>query len=157
MTRHVIVAKVDNVPGVVSRISGLFTRRGYNIESFVTGVTGDESVYQLTISLNGTREEVDLLIRQLGRITEVIDIFRAEPENSITKELLFIKLKGGTGNGLPIEKAIAGLDAKIVSKTESATILQAVGTSSELDRLLVNLRGADVLEIVRSGALAVIT
>ena len=151
--KHVIVAKVDNVPGVVSRISGLFTRRGYNIESFVTGVTGDETVYQLTISLNGSREEVDLLIRQLGRLTEVIDIFRADPENSITKELLFIKMKG---NFDPHSVAGCGSELSALVKEEGFTVLQAVGTSDELDGLLENLRRFDVIEIIRSGALAVI-
>jgi len=72
--RHLIMAKVDNRPGVLSRITGLFTRRGYNIESLVTGMTVSPDVYHITVTVIGTDDDVALLARQLERCMEVIDV-----------------------------------------------------------------------------------
>ena len=93
-SKHLIMVKVDNRPGVLSRITGLFTRRGYNIESLVTGMTADPAVYHITVTVIGTDDDVELLARQLERCMEVIDVKcdGGEDWEFVSREMLLIRV-----------------------------------------------------------------
>lgn len=158
--RHIIIATVDNKPGVVSRISGLFTRRGYNIESFVTCATIDPAIYHLTFSLIGTRDELELLIRQLGRVMEVISICPAEDAECVVRGLVFIKLRCPAERRAELVKLVDFIknthtaELIVAGVGENNVILQASGEENSLDALPRMFAGYEIIDVIRSGAIA---
>ena len=159
--RHTIIAAVDNKPGVVSRISGLFTRRGYNIESFVTCTTRDPAVYHLIFSVIGTREELELLVHQLGRVMEVISLWPADDVECIVRGLMFIKLRCPAERRAELIRLVdfikrANASELIVAGVgEQNVIIQASGEESSLDALPRIFSDYEIVDIIRSGAVAV--
>jgi len=159
--KHIILAAVDNKPGVVSRISGLFTRRGYNIESFVTCATSDPAVYNLTFSMIGTREELELLIHQLGRIMEVIFIYSTEETECVVRGLIFIKIKCPPERRAELIKLVdfvknaSAADLTVAGVGENNIILQASGEENSLDALPRIFADYEIIDIIRSGAIAI--
>ena len=155
-TKRVIVAKVDNKPGVVSRMSGFFTRRGYNIESFVTSVTGDPEVYHLTISVLCTDDEGQLLIHQLGRLAEVIDVCDTTGKDVIIREFMLIKVKCGSEKSFEILQTCDMLKLKIVGRNEDYVTIEVMGGSQKLDEVIIAFEKYGITETVRSGAVCVV-
>lgn len=159
--RHTIIAAVDNKPGVVSRISGMFTRRGYNIESFVTCTTRDPAVYNLIFSVIGTRDELDLLIHQLGRVMEVIAIWPADDIECIVRALAFIKLccppeKRAELIGLVDNVRRSGAcEVTVAGVGEKNVIIQASGDETALDALPRIFSEYEIADVIRSGAVAI--
>lgn len=150
-SKHIIVANVDNKPGVVSRISGLFTRRGYNIESFVTSVTADSAVYQLTVSLIGGAEEAKLLSRQLATIAEVIDVGITDENESILRESMYIKMTDTEKNRELAEKA----GMRFVSQSDSILVCELTETPDKIDAAAAMFGEADIISLLRSGITAI--
>lgn len=159
--KHIIIAEVDNKPGVVSRISGLFTRRGYNIESFVTCSTRNRSVYYLTFSMIGTADELQLLLHQLERVMEVISLHSAESGECIVRELLFIKLRCSAERRAEVIKLVDfvrnanAADITVAGVGEQNIVLEASGDESSLDALPRIFADYEIIDVIRSGAVAV--
>ena len=152
--KHIIVALVDNKPGVVSRISGLFTRRGYNIESFVTCITTRPEIYHLTITVISTREELDLLIHQLGRVMEVISIFPAGERACVVRELMLLRLSAKAAGENGFGKLIETLGLKIAASSGESLIIEASGDGERLEAILRALSPFGIQKLIRSGAIA---
>ena len=155
-TKRVIVAKVDNKPGVVSRMSGFFTRRGYNIESFVTSVTDDPAIYHLTISVLCSDDEAELLVHQLGRLAEIIDVYDTAGKDVIIREFMLIKIKCPTDKSFEILQTCDILKLKIVGRGEDFATIEVMGNSQKLDDVIIAFEKYGIMEIVRSGAVCVI-
>ena len=153
--KHTIVARVDNKPGVVSRISGLFTRRGYNIESLVTSVTGDPSVYHLTISVNGSEEEVALLMNQLGRIMEVIDVHHVEDFPHVVREFMLLKVVCAPEKRSELLSLSDILKCRVVGLGDDSAVFEITGDESKLDTVVRSFAPFGIRQIVRSGAIAI--
>ncbi len=156
LKKHVIVASVDNNPGVVSRISGLFTRRGYNIESLVTGVTENPKVYKLVITLIASEEEANLLIRQLGRVMEVIEVYLAAERECVTSELMFLKIKCDLAARTEIIKTADALRLEIAAVGKNSVIIQVTGDNTKLESALFSfgVYSGDI-EFIRSGSVTI--
>ncbi len=154
-SRHVIVARVDNNPGVVSRISGLFTRRGYNIESLVTGVTENPDVYQLVIAVIAAEEELVLMIHQLGRIMEVIDVFAANDRPCVTRELMLMQIACPPEKRADIIKIADAMHFEIAGVGEASLVLQVTGDEARLSVATRTFEHLGLLHTVRSGALTI--
>jgi len=155
-TKRVIVAKVDNKPGVVSRMSGFFTRRGYNIESFVTSVTDDSAIYHLTISVLCSDDEAELLIHQLGRLAEVIEVYDTTDKDVIIREFMLIKITCPEDKSFEILQTCDMLKLKIVGRGEESATIEVMGNSQKLDDVVIAFKKYGIIEIVRSGAVCVI-
>lgn len=153
--KHVIIAKVDNVPGVVSKISGLFTRRGYNIESLVTSVTGDPSIYHLTISVIAGEDELELLDNQLGRLMEVIEVRRTNETDYVRREFLLVKISCPTEKRGEIMQLAEMLKGKVVGMGINSAVLEVTGDGAKLDGVLRTLEAYGIIETVRSGAICI--
>ncbi len=151
--KHVIVVAVDNKPGVVSRISGLFTRRGYNIESLVTGVTDRSELYKLVITVISTEEELELLICQLGRIMEVIEVYRDTDRPCVTRELMFIRVNCPAALRSEVIKTADALGLEIAGLGEDTVVVQVIGDDSRLSVALKAFESYGIAETIRSGAL----
>ncbi|MEA4832762.1 MAG: acetolactate synthase small subunit [Oscillospiraceae bacterium] len=154
--KHTIVAKVDNKPGVVSRISGLFTRRGYNIDSLVTGVTENPDIYHLTITMDGTDAEISLLINQLGRIMEVIEVYCTDNLPHVTREFMLLKVKCGVSERTVLLQLADILKCKIVGLGDESLIIEATGDGTKLDSVVRSFESYGILDVVRSGAISVL-
>lgn len=154
-SKHVIVAEVDNKPGVLSRISGLFTRRGYNIESLVTGVTDRHEIYKLVIAVIATEDEVELLIRQLGRVMEVIDVYRASDRDCVTRELMFIRVSCPPQSRADVIKTSDALGLEIAGVGSDSIVVQVIGDDARLEVALRSLEPFGIAETIRSGAVTI--
>ena len=154
--KHIIVAKVENIPGVVSRMSGFFTRRGYNIESFVTSVTDDPTVYHLTISVICSEDEAALMLHQLGRITEVIEVYDTTGKNVTTREFMLIKVICSVEKRPELSQTCELMKTKIVKISEDFFTVEVTGDSQKLDSVIKMFEHYGIMEIVRSGAICVV-
>ena len=155
-TKHVIVAKVDNKPGVVSRMSGFFTRRGYNIESFVTSVTDNPAIYHLTISVLCSEDEAQLLIHQLGRLAEIIEVCDTADKDVIIREFMLLKISCPNEKSFEILQTCDMLKLKIVGRNEESATIEVMGNSQKLDDVIITFEKYGIIEIVRSGAVCVV-
>lgn len=154
--KHVIVARVDNRPGVVSRISGLFTRRGYNIESLVTGMTSDPSVYHLTVSLYGTEEEVQLLLRQLCRFVDVREAREVPASDSVIHELMYLRIACAGEARAEVIKIAEALSLRVAGIGERHVIIEATGDEVHLESARRALEPFGLEDVIRSGSMAVL-
>ena len=155
-TKHIIVAKVDNKPGVVSRISGFFTRKGYNIESFVTSVTDNPEVYHLTFSVLCSEDEAQLLVHQLGRLEEVIEVCDTEGRDVIIREFMLLKINSPNDKSFEILQTCDMMNLKIVGRSEERITIEVMGNSQKLDDVIITFEKYGIKEIVRSGAVCVV-
>ena len=155
-SKHVIVAKVDNKPGVVSRMSGFFTRRGYNIESFVTSATGNPAIYHLTFSVLCSEDEAQLLVHQLGRLAEVIEVCDTAGRDVIIREFMMIKINCPDDKSFEILQTCDMLKLKIAGRGEGYAIIEVMGHSQKLDDVILTFEKYGVIEIVRSGTVCIV-
>lgn len=154
--KHIIVAKVENKPGVVSRISGFFTRRGYNIESFVTSVTDNHEIYHLTISVMCSEDEASLLIHQLGRLTEIIEVYDTTGKSVTTREFMLIKINCPLEKRAEVAQMCDIVKTKVAKISDTSATIEVIGECSHLDSVIKMFEHYGILETVRSGAVCVI-
>ncbi len=153
MKRKVIQLLVDNTSGVLSRISGLFSRRGYNIESITAGVTADPRYTRITIVTSGDDEILDQIEKQVFKLEDVRDIKTLEPETSVFRELALIKVKVSPKQRQDII-AIAETDnfkGKIIDVCKEAMIVELTGNQDKIDTFISLLDGYEILELARTG------
>lgn len=153
--KHIIIARVDNKPGVVSRIAGLFTRRGYNIESLVTGTTENPDVYHMTITVLCTSDECELLIHQLGRVMEVIEVCDAVGDGFVCGELMYVKTACPSEKRAEILKIADVLGVKIAGVTKDAVVCEVTGDDLRLKSVIMALEPYGIIRIIRSGAITI--
>ena len=144
MRRQALSLLVENNPGVTSRISGLFSRRGYNIDSFSSGVTADPKYTRITIVASGDELILDQIEKQLLKLEDVLDIKKLEPGLSVTRELILVKIRAKDNERQPIH-------GKIVDVTNDSMVIQLVGHQDKLDAFLDLLDGYEILELARTG------
>ena len=153
MQRKVFQLLVDNTSGVLSRIAGLFSRRGYNIESITAGVTADPRYTRITIVTSGDDEILDQIEKQVFKLIDVRDIKVLEPLNSVYRELALIKIRVSADRRQEII-ALAETDnfrAKIIDVCKEALIVELTGNQDKIDTFIGLLDGYEILELARTG------
>ena len=151
MKRVVFSILVDNTSGVLSRIAGLFSRRGYNIDSLTVGVTADPRYSRATVVAKGDEIIMQQIENQLNKLVDVIDIKRLEPETSICRELIMIKLKVSEENRQSLIAVANIFRAKIVDVGKDSLTVMLTGDQSKLDALINLLEDYEILELARTG------
>ena len=151
MRRQALSLLVENNPGVTSRISGLFSRRGYNIDSFSSGVTADPKYTRITIVASGDELILDQIEKQLLKLEDVLDIKKLEPGFSVTRELILVKIRAKDTERQPIINVTEIFHGKIVDVTNDSMVIQLVGPQDKLDAFLDLLDGYEILELARTG------
>ena len=142
---------VDNTSGVLSRISGLFARRGYNIESITAGVTADPRFTRITIVASGDDEILEQIEKQVGKLVDVRDIRVLKDDESVFRELAMIKVRV-TEEERPTVISLANIfRGTIVDVSADSLIIEITGSSSKIDALLGLLSGYEILELARTG------
>ena len=151
MRSQVYSLLVDNNPGVLSRIAGLFSRRGYNIDSLTVGVTADPRYSRATVVAKGDEIIMQQIENQLNKLVDVIDIKRLEPETSICRELIMIKLKVSEENRQSLIAVANIFRAKIVDVAKESLVIELTGNQSKIEAFIDLLSGYEILELARTG------
>ena len=147
--KRVIALLMENQPGALSRVVGLFSQRGYNIETLVVAPTDDATLSRLTMSTEGDEKVVEQITKQLDKLIDVVMVTNLSESEFVERELMLIKF---TKNSFP-ENVFD--ETNIVSKDNEIINVQVVGTSLELDKLISEIDTHNPLEIVRSGSLGI--
>ena len=142
---------VDNNPGVLSRISGLFSRRGYSIDSITAGVTADPRFTRITIVSSGDELILSQIEKQVRKLEDIIEIKVLEPSDSVYRELIMVKVKANKSERSEIISVADIFRAKIVDVEKDSLMVEPTGTQSKLDAFLNLLGGYDILELARTG------
>lgn len=142
---------VDNTSGVLSRISGLFSRRGYNIESITAGVTADPRYTRITIVASGDDEILEQIEKQVAKLVDVRDIHELKPEESVYRELALIKVRAGAEKRQGIILVTNTFRGNIIDVTPESLIIEITGAQSKIDAFLRMLDGYEILELARTG------
>ena len=153
--KHTISVLVENHAGVLSRITGLFSRRGFNIDSLAVGVTEDKTVSRMTIVVDGDEYIVEQLEKQLNKVIPVIKVKTLKPGDTIARTLSLIKVAVGTGQRAEIIRAAELMGAKVADATRSTLTLEYADTAERTETLEALLRPYGIREIVRTGIIAI--
>ena len=151
MRRKVFQLLVDNTSGVLSRISGLFSRRGYNIESITAGVTADPRFTRITIVTSGDDEILDQSEKQVEKLVDVRDIKELEPDNSVYRELALIKVRTNNEQRQGVIAVADIFRAKIIDVASDSLIVELTGNQAKIDAFINLLDGYEILELARTG------
>lgn len=153
--KHIIIMRVDNKPGVLSRIAGLFTRRGYNIDSLVTGPTENPAVYQMTITVIGDRDIIDLLIRQLWRVTEVIDVECADSDDYVKSEIMLMRVRCTAQTRAGMMKTAEIMKTEIAAMDSDSMVLKVTGDDIRHRTVIEAFSEYGIERVIRSGAVSI--
>lgn len=152
--KHTVSVLVQNKPGVLARTAGLFSRRGYNIESLTVGVTENEAVSRMTIVVTGDDTVVEQVTKQLNKLIEVIKVSDLTKESYVNRELVLIKVTAESSNRAEIMQIVNIFRARIVDVAPKSLIIEVTGDEGKLDALVGMLKQFGIKEIVRTGTLA---
>ncbi|MFC4946381.1 acetolactate synthase small subunit [Pseudonocardia sp. GCM10023141] len=155
MERHTLSVLVEDKPGVLARVSGLFSRRGFNIESLAVGPTEHPDVSRMTIVVAVDDLPLEQVTKQLNKLVNVIKIVELEPAASVQRELLLVKVRADPGVRSQVLEIVNLFRAKAVDVTPEALTIEATGTAEKLSALLKNLEPFGIREMVQSGMVAV--
>lgn len=151
MQKKVFQLLVDNTSGVLSRISGLFSRRGYNIESITAGVTADPRFTRITIVASGDDEILDQIEKQVAKLVDVRDIKELMPDNSVYRELALIKVRTNNEQRQGVISVADIFRAKIIDVAAESLIIELTGNQEKIDAFINLLDGYEILELARTG------
>ena len=155
MTRHTLSVLVENKPGVLARISGLFSRRGFNIESLAVGPTENPEVSRMTIVINVDRLPLEQVTKQLNKLINVLKIVELDDEHSVQRELVLVKVKTDKGLRSIVLEIVTLFRAKVVDVAPETVTIEATGSRDKLEALLRVLEPYGIKELVQSGVVAV--
>jgi acetolactate synthase-1/3 small subunit len=154
MSKHTLAVLVENSPGVLARVAGLFSRRAYNIESLAVGPTENPEISRMTIVIDVQKHALEQVIRQLDKLINVIHIAELSPTDSFQAELLLVKISATDKNRFDVDAVLETYDAKIVDSDASSITVEATGEPSRIGDLLKALEKFGVIELVQSGLVA---
>jgi acetolactate synthase I/III small subunit len=155
MSRHTLSVLVENKPGVLARVASLFSRRGFNIDSLAVGPTEHPEVSRMTIVVNVEELPLEQVTKQLNKLVNVIKIVELDPEQSVQRELLLVKVKADLSTRSHVLETVNLFRAKVVDVAPDAVTIEATGTADKLDALIRVLEPFGIKELVQSGMVAV--
>ena len=150
--RHIISLLMENEAGALSRVSGLFSARGYNIESLSVAPTEDLSLSRMTIVTSGSDEVIEQIIKQLNKLIDVVKVLDLHDGDHIERELVLVKVKANKQYRDEVQQLSNSYGGRIIDSSENILTIEFTGTSTEIDNYLKSLNSAFVFEIVRTGA-----
>lgn len=149
--RIVFSLLMDNTPGVLSRISGLFSRRGYNIESITAGVTADPRYTRMTVVSYGDSDVLEQIEKQIRKLEDVRDIKRLKESDSVFRELIMIKIRANAEQRQAVNAIVSIFRASIVDVSKTSLTILLTGDQSKLNAILSLLDEFEILEVARTG------
>ena len=151
MQNKILSLLVDNTSGVLSRIAGMFSRRGYNIDSITAGVTADVNYTRITVVCSGDDAILDQIVKQLAKLVDVRDIKVLDPSDSVVRETVLVKVAAAPEQRQGIVSIADIFRAKIVDVEKDCLMIELTGTESKLKAFMELLDGYEILELARTG------
>jgi acetolactate synthase I/III small subunit len=155
MSRHTLSVLVEDKPGVLARIAGLFSRRGFNIESLAVGPTEHPDISRMTIAVNVEDSPLEQVTKQLNKLVEVIKIVELDPEASVTRELVLVKVAATTENRGQVLDTVQLFRAKVIDVASDAITVQITGNAGKIADFLRIMEPFGIRELVQSGMVAI--
>ena len=152
--RHTLSGLVENKPGVLTRVAGMFARRNYNIHSLAVGPTDDERVSRLTLVVGTEAVQLEQIIKQLNKLVHVLKILELDPEEAVEREMQLVKVTADPATRSQIIEIAEVFRAKIVDVDHDSIIIEASGNPGKLEALVHLLEPYGIREMVRSGTIA---
>jgi acetolactate synthase-1/3 small subunit len=154
MSTHTLSVLVENKPGVLSHVAGLFSRRAFNISSLAVGPTEDERVSRMTIVVDGASTPVEQVAKQLDKLVRVLKVVELHEDSAVERELALIKVRADPALRSQLLEVATVFRANVVDMSPSTVVLEAVSSPAKLDALLAMLESYGTCELVRTGRIA---
>ena len=151
MEKRILSILVDNTSGVLSRVAGLFSRRGYNIDSITAGVTADQRYSRMTVVCEGDDQMLQQITKQLAKQEDVRDVKVLEQDDSVARELMLVKVRANANQRMAINAISEIFRASIVDVGKDSVTVMLTGDQSKLDALINLLEDYEILELARTG------
>lgn len=155
MTKHTLSVLVEDRPGVLTRIAGLFSRRGFNIESLAVGPTEHDGISRMTIVVNVEQSPLEQVTKQLNKLVEVIKIVELDPTASVHRELVLVKVAATAENRGQVLDTVQLFRAKVVDVAPDAVTIQVTGNAGKIADFLRVVEPFGIRELVQSGMVAI--
>ena len=155
MAKHTLSVLVENKPGILARVAGLFARRGFNIDSLAVGETEHPEVSRMTIVVNADDSPLEQVTKQLNKLVQVLKIVELDTNASVQRELLLVKVRAERPVRSQVLETVNLFRARVVDVSPDALTIEATGTSEKLDALLRDLEPFGIKEMVQSGVVAI--
>ena len=152
MSRHIISVLVENEAGALSRIAGLFSARGYNIESLTVAPTEDASMSRMTIVTTGSEDVVEQITKQLNKLIEVVKVIDLSEAEHIERELMLIKVRAGSKEREDMKRMADIFRGRIIDVSDNTYTIELTGDTRKLDAFIKSLDQGAIIETVRTGA-----
>ncbi len=152
MSRHIVSVLVENEAGALSRIAGLFSARGYNIESLTVAPTEDASMSRMTIVTTGSEDVVEQITKQLNKLIEVVKVIDLSEAEHIERELMLIKVRAGQKEREDMKRMADIFRGRIIDVSDNTYTIELTGDGSKLDAFIKSLDQGSIIETVRTGA-----
>ncbi len=156
MKRHTLAVLVQNRSGVLARIAGLYSRRGFNIDSVSVGKTEDPKISRMTLIVEADEETVEQITKQLNKLIDVIKISDITNDDKVDRELALIKVNAGTTNRSEILQIVDIFRAKIIDVASKTVTIEITGTEDKIDAIIELLEPYGIRELVRTGKVAMV-
>jgi len=153
--RHIISILMENESGALSRVAGLFSARGYNIESLTVAPTEDPTLSRMTLVTRGDEAIIEQITKQLNKLVEVVKLLDLSDGPHIEREMMMIKLKAENGRREEVFRLVDIFRGKVVDVTDSTFVVELTGKSTKLDAFIKAAHEDSVVEVVRSGPLGI--
>ena len=153
--KHILSILVENKPGVLTRISGLFARRGFNIDTLAVGPTDDESLSRITLTLDGAMHPIDQVTKQLHKLVNVIKIRDLEPADTVARELALFKISADGASRGEVMQVVEIFRGKIIDVTRRSVIVEITGTWEKIEAFERMVRPFGLVEMARTGEIAI--
>jgi len=154
--RHIISILVENEFGALSRIAGLFTARGYNIDSLTVAPTDDASLSRMTLVTQGDERIIEQILKQLNKLLDVVKVVDITEATHIERELMLVKVEAVSAESREEFKRLADIfEARVVDVTATTYTIEVIGRGSKLDAFLALLESSTPMEVVRSGVIGI--
>jgi acetolactate synthase-1/3 small subunit len=154
MSVHTLSVLVENKPGVLARVSGLFSRRGFNIESLAVGPTEHPEVSRMTILVSAEGNALEQVTKQLNKLVNVLKIVELEPDQAVQRELLLVKVRADEGSRSAVLDIVELFNAKVVDVSPEALTVEVIGPPAKLEAVLKMMEPYGIREMVQSGMVA---
>ncbi len=155
--RHIVSLLVENEAGALSRISGLFSARGYNIESLTVATTEDPTLSRMTIVTTGSNRVIEQITKQLNKLVDVIKLQDVTEGNFIEREIMFVKVKAeDESQRAAIHRLAEIFRARIIDVTDTTFCIEVTGSGDKLEAYIKAMHDNNIIEVVRSGSMAIL-
>ncbi|MBI3545331.1 MAG: acetolactate synthase small subunit [Gammaproteobacteria bacterium] len=151
MNRHIISILMENESGALSRVAGLFSARGYNIESLTVAATEDATLSRMTLVTSGSEDVIEQITKQLNKLVDVVKLVDLTEGPHIEREMLLVKVNASGAMREEVKRLVDIFRGRVIDVTEAMYTIELTGTSEKLDVFIQALRGAGIVEVVRTG------